>query len=95
MKPISFKLWIEEKRGYEYYKDLLLKFLNLNKKEGLSMNMKSLIKSGYTSKSLKKKILGLGDISNLSDEKIDAVFDIIDNKEFSTVGDLVRILSSK
>lgn len=95
MKSISFKLWLEENHGYDYYKNLLIKFLNLNKKDGLSMSLKSLKLAGYTAKSLKKKILGLGDIANLDNDKLDAIFDIIDNKEFSTIGDIVRILASK
>lgn len=95
MKSSKFKIWLEERHGFDYYKDLLIKFLNLDKKDGLSMDMKTLKEAGYSNKSLKSKLLGLGDISSLESDKIDAIIDIIDNKEFSTVGDIVRILSSK
>ena len=94
MNKSNFKLWLEERRGFDYYKDLLLKFLNLDgNKDGMSTSIKSLKESGYTKESLKKKILGLGDISDLNQDKIDSMIDIIDNKDFSTVGDIVRVLS--
>lgn len=95
MKPSNFKIWLEQRHGFDYYKDLLLKFLNLDKKDGMSMSMKALKEAGYSSKSLKNKLLGLGDIADSDKEKLDAIFDLIDNKEFSTIGDIVRILSSK
>ena len=60
----------------------------------MSTSIKSLKESGYTKESLKKKILGLGDISDLNQDAIDAIIDIIDNKDFSTVGDIVRVLSN-
>jgi len=59
----------------------------------MSTSIKSLKESGYTNESLKKKILGLGGISDLNQDTIDAMIDIIDNKDFSTVGDIVRVLS--
>jgi hypothetical protein len=94
MNKSNFKLWLEERHGFDYYKDLLLKFLNLDgNKDGMSTSIKSLKESGYTKESLKKKILGLGDISDLNQDTIDAMIDIIDNKDFSTVGDIVRVLS--
>lgn len=95
MNPSNFKIWLEERHGFDYYKDLLIKFLNLDKKDGMSMNMKALKEAGYSAKSLKNKLLGLGDIAEVNSEKLDAIFDMIDNKEFTTVGDIVRILSSK
>ena len=60
----------------------------------MSTSIESLKESGYTKESLKKKILGLGDISDLNQDIIDAMTDIIDNKDFATVGDIVRILST-
>jgi hypothetical protein len=94
MNKSNFKLWLEERHGFDHYKDLLLKFLNLDgNKDGMSTSIKSLKESGYTKESLKKKILGLGDISDLNQDTIDAMIDIIDNKDFSTVGDIVRVLS--
>lgn len=95
MNPSNFKIWLEERHGFDYYKDLLIKFLNLDKKDGMSMSIKSLKEAGYSAKSLKSKLLGLGDIAEVNSEKLDAIFDMIDNKEFTTVGDIVRILSSK
>ena len=95
MKHSSFKIWLEERHGYDYYKDLLLNFLNLDKKDGLSTSIKTLKESGYSAKSLKNKLFGLGNISNLPSDKLDAIEDLIDDKEFSTIGDIVRILSSK
>ena len=94
MNKSNFKLWLEERHGFDHYKDLLLKFLNLDSKDGMSTSIESLKESGYTKESLKKKILGLGDISDLNQDIIDAMTDIIDKKDFATVGDIVRILST-
>ena len=86
-------LGIEESEFYQYYNH----FSDIESgvwKDAVNSTIKSLKESGYTKESLKKKILGLGDISDLNQDTIDAMIDIIDNKDFSTVGDIVRVLSN-
>ena len=79
----TFKLWIEDVE-FEKNKDFFISYLDLDKKEGLSISL-----DGFNKKDLLNKIKGSSfydKLSDISKDKIEKT--ILSNNQ--TVGDLVR-----
>lgn len=81
-----FKLWIEDKE-FEKNKDFFISYLDLDKKEGLSMSL-----DGFNKKDLIRKIKDSNFYSDLSDIEKDSLEKIILSNH-KTVGDMVRAVS--
>lgn len=83
-----FKLWLEDKE-FEKNKDFFISYLDLDKKQGLSINL-----DGFDKKNLFRKIKS----SNFYDKLSDIAKSRIEKILFSnnqTVGDLVRAASER
>lgn len=81
-----FKLWVEDKE-FEKNKDFFISYLDLDKKQGLSMSL-----DGFNKKDLLRKIKSSNFYDDLSDIAKDRVEKIVLSKN-QTVGDLVRAVS--
>lgn len=81
-----FKLWIEDKE-FDKNKDFFISYLDIDKKEGLSMSL-----DGFNKKDLLRKVKDSNFYDELSDLKKDSLEKIILSKH-QTVGDLVRAVS--
>lgn len=83
-----FKLWVED-REFEKNKDFFISYLDLDKKQGLSVSL-----DGFNKKDLFRKIKS----SNFYDKLSDIAKDRVEKTLFSNnqnVGDLVRAASDK
>lgn len=83
-----FKLWLEDKE-FEKNKDFFISYLDLDKKQGLSINL-----DGFDKKNLFRKIKS----SNFYDKLSDIAKSRIEKILFSnnqTVGDLARAASER
>jgi hypothetical protein len=84
----KFKLWLEDKE-YDKNKDFFLSYLDLDKKEGLSLSL-----DGFNKKDLLEKIRSSSFYDKLSDISKDRVEKVIFSNN-QTVGDLVRAVGEE
>jgi hypothetical protein len=83
-----FKLWLEDKE-FEKNKDFFISYLDLDKKQGLSINL-----DGFDKKNLFKKIKSSNFYNELSDIAKSRVEKILFSNN-QTIGDLVRSVSER
>lgn len=86
----TFKKWLEaEEQDFDYYRDIILNFLNLDPAKGLSLSLDAINKNN-----LKQKLQGLGEFARLPVEIQQQVMGRIDQGG-GTIGDLVRLMASQ
>lgn len=83
---IYFKLWLEEK-DKEYYQDMILSKLDLDKEKGLSQSLDI-----WDTEKLLSKLNQLGEYKSLSKE-IQSAIEARIKSGSGTVGDLINIIS--
>jgi hypothetical protein len=85
-----FKTWLTEmeEKGYNYYKNILLGKLNLDRTHGLSQGIDT-----WEPEQLVNVLNGLGEFTQLPKEVQDQVFGQIRSR-MGTLGDLIRLMSS-
>ena len=87
---ISFKIWLEdEEKDFDFYKNLVLGKLDLDRVEGLSATL-----STWEPDNLIGILNGLGEFKNLSSEVQDQVTGKIRSGD-GTLGDAIRIMATK
>jgi hypothetical protein len=82
-----FRTWLEEDRGFDFWKNVILNYLSLDPKNGLSQNLEPLIKNN-----LKNKLQGLGEFTQLPPETQQEV--MLRIYQPGTIGDLIRIMAT-
>jgi len=85
-----FKVWLAEmeNKGYDFYKNILLGKLNLDRTHGLSQVLQT-----WEPEQLINVLNGLGEFKELRQEVQDQVIGQIRSR-MGTLGDLIRIMSS-
>jgi hypothetical protein len=85
-----FKMWLAEmeNKGYDFYKNVLLGKLNLDRTHGLSQGL-----DAWEPEQLINVLNGLGEFKELRQEVQDQVTGQIRSR-MGTLGDLIRIMSS-
>lgn len=85
-----FKIWLQEmeNKDYNFYKNIILGKLNLDRTHGLSQGLNT-----WESEQLINVLNGLGEFKKLKQEIQDQVIGQI-RSEMGTLGDLIRIMSS-
>jgi len=87
---ISFKLWLEdEEKDFDFYKNLVLGKLNLDKVEGLSATLNT-----WEPDNLISKLNSLGEFKQLADETQDQVTGKIRAGD-GTLSDIIRLMATK
>lgn len=87
---MTFKIWLTEieDKGYNYYKNVVLGKLNLDRNHGLSTGIDT-----WEPGQLVDVLKGLGEFTSLPKEVQDQVTGQI-NSRMGTLGDLIRVMSS-
>lgn len=85
---MKFKLWLEEKNR-EYYRDMILSKLDLDKDKGLSQSL-----NVWDSDKLLGKLSELGEYKSLPEDVQKSIEAKIKSSS-GTIGDLINIISSK
>jgi len=87
---MNFRKWFVEfdDKGFNYYKNMLLGKLNLDRSQGLSQGL-----DAWEPDHLVSMLNGLGEFRNLPDEIQDQVIGQIKSR-MGTFGDLVRLMSN-
>jgi hypothetical protein len=87
---MTFKIWLTEMedKGYNYYKNVLLGKLNLDRTHGLSQGIDT-----WEPEQLISTLSGLGEFTGLPKETQDQVLGQIRSR-MGTLGDLIRIMAS-
>lgn len=85
---MKFKLWLEEKNR-EYYRDMILSKLDLDKDKGLSQSL-----NVWDSDKLLSKLSELGEYKSLPEDVQKAIEAKIKSGS-GTIGDLINIISNK
>lgn len=87
---MTFKIWLTEieDKGYNFYKNILLGKLNLDRTHGLSQGIDT-----WEPEQLVNMLNGLGEFKELPKQVQDQVFGQIRSR-MGTLGDLIRIMSS-
>lgn len=90
MKQLTFKIWLNEMgdKGYDFYKNLLLGKLNLDRNNGPSQEIDT-----WEPEQLINILNGLGEFKELSQQIQDQVIGQI-RSHMGTLGDLIRIMSA-
>lgn len=85
-----FKVWLAEMedKGYDFYKNILLGKLNLDRTHGLSQGLDT-----WEPEQLINILNGLGEFKELRQQVQDQVVGQIRSR-MGTLGDLIRIMSS-
>ena len=85
-----FKKWLVEMedKGYDYYKNIILGKLNLDRTHGLSQGLNT-----WEPEQLINILNGLGEFKELRQEVQNQVIGQI-RSQMGTLGDLIRIMSS-
>ena len=88
---MTFRTWLTEmeEKGYNYYKNMLLGKLNLDRTHGLSQGIDT-----WEPEQLVNMLNGLGEFTELPQEVKDQVFGQIRSR-MGTLGDLIRMMSSQ
>lgn len=85
---MKFKLWLEEKNR-EYYRDMILSKLDLDKDKGLSQSL-----NVWDSDKLLGKLSELGEYKSLPEDVQKSIEAKIKSGS-GTIGDLINIISNK
>jgi hypothetical protein len=87
---MTFRLWLAEmeEKGYNYYKNILLGKLNLDRTHGLSQGLDT-----WEPETLVSVLNGLGEFKGLPQATQDQVIGQIRSR-MGTLGDLIRLMSS-
>lgn len=87
---MNFKMWLAEfdDKGFNYYKNMLLGKLNLDRTQGLSQGL-----DAWEPEHLLSMLNGLGEFRELPSRVQDQVVGQIKSR-MGTLGDLVRLMSS-
>jgi hypothetical protein len=87
---MTFKNWLqtEQNKDFSYWKNLILGYLNLDQRNGLSQPLDTMNKNN-----LKAKLQSLGEFMKLSSQTQHRALGFIDESPGGTIGDLIRYLS--
>lgn len=87
---MSFKIWLEdEEKDFEFYKNLVLGKLNLDRSEGLSATLNT-----WEPENLISMLNSLGEFKELSDETQEQVIGKVRAGE-GTLADLIRKMATQ
>lgn len=87
---LSFKIWLEdEEKDFEFYRNLVLGKLNLDRSEGLSATLNT-----WEPENLISMLNSLGEFKELSDETQDQVIGKVRAGE-GTLADLIRKMATQ
>jgi len=87
---LSFKIWLEdEEKDFEFYKNLVLGKLNLDRSEGLSATLNT-----WEPENLISMLNSLGEFKELSDEAQEQVIGKVRAGE-GTLADLIRKMATQ
>jgi hypothetical protein len=87
---LSFKIWLEdEEKDFEFYKNLVLGKLNLDRSEGLSATLNT-----WEPENLISMLNSLGEFKELSDETQEQVIGKVRAGE-GTLADLIRMIATQ
>lgn len=86
---MTFKIWLEaSEKGFEFFKNMVLGRLNLNKVDGLSAALGT-----WEPDALINVLNDLGEFKNLSDEVQQQVIGRIRSGD-GTLGDLIKLMAA-
>jgi len=88
---MKFRQWLEsEEKDFDFYRNVILNYLGLDVKKGLSQGLDT-----FNKDNLKQKLQSLGEFSALPEDIQGSVLARIDSSQGGTIGDLLRLMAFK
>jgi hypothetical protein len=86
-----FRIWLEddEEQDFNFWKDLILNYLGLDQKNGLSIPLNTM-----DLQNLQAKLQGLGEFARLSPDVQQRALGLLSRSNPGTMGDLIRAIAS-